>query len=1094
VTTAEYRLLGPLEVCDGDARIELGGAKQRALLALLVLNANKVVARERLIDELWGARPPATAVKSVQVYVSRLRKLLPTGALETRAPGYLLEVAPDQVDLLRFERLVAAARRVEPADASRLLREALALWRGQALAEFEEPFAKAEAGRLEHQRLAALEERLDADLALGRHAELVGELEALVAEHPHRERLRAQLMLALYRCDRQADALAAFRDARTALDELGLEPSARLRALEQEILTQHAALAPARAARRLSAKPIPLPGSLLTTSPFPFVGRELELAAIAALLGGAERGEGNLVLLSGEPGAGKTRLVRELAREAAARGATVLYGVSDPSVTVPYQPLLEWLEYLVRACDPAALAECLGEDGEALARLLPVLAVLTSRGTPAQRPESPTDRFLLQSSVVGFLRRVGELSPLVLVAEDIHWADGETLLLLGRLARAVPGTRLLVVASFRQPGEEIGRELADMLASVSRLDSTHRIGLDNLSAKDVSEFVREATDADASAELVTAIGELTDGTPLLLCELWRELVASDAIAISDAHASLARPIAELRSPERISELVDQRLSRLLPVTTMLIELAAVTGPRFELRVVAKAAGLDQPAFAAALEQAARSGIVEDLPAAAPAGRFTHELLRRAVYDRISGIRRAELHLRIGESLERNRAEVSADVVAELAHHFTLAAPLIGAARGVEYNVRAAEAAIASAAHDEAIARFSTALELGIAEPHERARVQADLGQLLFETGRVTHSTEVLAACVDAARRLADRALATRALVYLSSARLYADPAVGSAKMVDVARDAIATFEELDDVAGLAAAESLLGNALGREGRTADCHAALDRALVHADAVGNHVIRRDVIGNTVKRYHSGGKPVAEAIPRLDALRASTRNDPILDRGVRRGLAALLAMGGRFAESREHLEATAEFAEPDQTSLDLSSHWMIADAKELAGDVAGAEAALLHAFVSMREKEGGRPEGRTLRAAACLALLYCDRQRWDDAAECLKYGEEIDASEPPEGKVYAPLRLAARARVAAHGGRVAEALDLARQAVDLLAPSDWLNDYARIWLAFSEVQRAAGLHDDAQTSVAEALRLYETKGNVAAIARLQAGAAR
>src|SRR5262249_13546496 len=152
------------------------------------------------------------------------------------APGYVLTVGPEELDSARFEQLVTEARGAVPAQAARLLREALGLWRGPALAEFEEPFARVEGGRLEDLRLAALEERIEAELALGLHAELVGELETLVAEHPHRERLRVQLMLALYRCGRQADALAAFRDARAALDELGLEPSATLRELEKQIL------------------------------------------------------------------------------------------------------------------------------------------------------------------------------------------------------------------------------------------------------------------------------------------------------------------------------------------------------------------------------------------------------------------------------------------------------------------------------------------------------------------------------------------------------------------------------------------------------------------------------------------------------------------------------------------------------------------------------------------------------------------------------------------------------------------------------------------------------------------------------------------
>src|SRR4051794_33350074 len=248
--TPEFGLLGPLEVRTGDGPLALGAPKQRALLALLLLNANRVVARERLIGELWGDSPPETAAKAVQVYVSRLRKLLPAELLVTQAPGYVLRVAPESVDLRRFERLVAEAHDADPARAASLLAEALALWRGPPLAELaDEPFARIEAGRLEELRRAALEERIEADLALGRHANLIGELEALIAEHPHRERLRGQLVLALDRSGRQAEALEAYRNAGAALDELGLEPGAALRQLEQQILTQEASLEPTREPR-----------------------------------------------------------------------------------------------------------------------------------------------------------------------------------------------------------------------------------------------------------------------------------------------------------------------------------------------------------------------------------------------------------------------------------------------------------------------------------------------------------------------------------------------------------------------------------------------------------------------------------------------------------------------------------------------------------------------------------------------------------------------------------------------------------------------------------------------------------------------------
>src|SRR4051812_4881145 len=324
----EFRLLGPLEVRAGDGPLPLGGEKQRALLALLLLNANRVVSRERLIDELWGEAPPETAVSMVQVYVSRLRKVLPNGVLSTRAPGYVLAVEPTELDLARFEELVSAARDAGPDRASHLLREGLALWRGPPLAEFEqEPFARGESRRLEDLRLAAVEERIEADLALGRHADVSGELETLIGEYPHRERLRGQLMLALYRSDRQTEALAVYRDARGALDELGIEPSERLRRLEKQILTHDPALELAPGGR--PPRPVPRPGALVGAPPFPFVGRVDELSALHSLLDRAGAGEGGLVLISGEPGGGKTRLVRELALEAASRGVLVCYGASD---------------------------------------------------------------------------------------------------------------------------------------------------------------------------------------------------------------------------------------------------------------------------------------------------------------------------------------------------------------------------------------------------------------------------------------------------------------------------------------------------------------------------------------------------------------------------------------------------------------------------------------------------------------------------------------------------------------------------------------------------------------------------------------------
>lgn len=263
----EFRILGPLEVADDAGRtVPLGGARQRALLAALLLHANEVVPLDRLIDELWGESPPTSGSKALQVAVSQLRKTLGDGLLQTRPAGYLLRLEPDQLDLTRFEtlreRAHAALDSGHPAEAASALREALGLWRGPALADVAyELFARAEAERLEELRLGALEERIEADLALGRDAELVAELDALVAKHPLRERLREHLMLALYRSGRQAEALEVYRETRRMLaEELGIDPDERLQHLERAILRHDPDLqgvAPSRDPRpgRLPARP-----------------------------------------------------------------------------------------------------------------------------------------------------------------------------------------------------------------------------------------------------------------------------------------------------------------------------------------------------------------------------------------------------------------------------------------------------------------------------------------------------------------------------------------------------------------------------------------------------------------------------------------------------------------------------------------------------------------------------------------------------------------------------------------------------------------------------------------------------------------------
>jgi WD40 repeat protein/DNA-binding SARP family transcriptional activator len=321
----DFHLLGPFEVLDDDGReLSIGAGRQRALLALLVLRANELVASDRLVDELWGESAPATAHRMVLNQISALRRVLGRdGGLETRGSAYRLRIAEGERDVDRFEALLDRGRSrmdaFDPEGAAAALREALALWRGPALADLAyEPFAQTEIARLEERHMAAFEERVDAELALGRHADLVSELEGAVAEHPLRERLQAQLMLTLYRCGRQAEALDVYMRAReTLVEEIGVEPGPELRARHAAVLAQDPAL-------ELPADERELPPGLEGGSPL-LAGRDEQLGELLRCLAEAREGHGRLVLVSGPHGIGKTRLAAELAKSALQAGVGIAY-------------------------------------------------------------------------------------------------------------------------------------------------------------------------------------------------------------------------------------------------------------------------------------------------------------------------------------------------------------------------------------------------------------------------------------------------------------------------------------------------------------------------------------------------------------------------------------------------------------------------------------------------------------------------------------------------------------------------------------------------------------------------------------------------
>jgi DNA-binding CsgD family transcriptional regulator len=511
-----------------------------------------------------------------------------------------------------------------------------------------------------------------------------------------------------------------------------------------------------------------LPGSLSLESAFPFVGRSVELETLRALMPNAQ-GEGRrVVLLAGEPGSGKSRLVREFAREAANDGALVLYGACDAVVHPPYGPFVEALDHLARVTDPDELRAAIGTSGGELTRLLADLPARVGELPPPVTADPDTERHRLHTAVTDLLTGVSRNRPVLLVIEDGHWADAPTLLLLRHLARAAASARLLLLGTFRDTEGELPEALSETLADLRRSDDVVRLRLGGLSGEDVTEFVRRAAGGDAGAGaggpgLAQAIGDLTNGNAFLVCELWRALAETGIVEVAGGEINLTRPLSELGTPESVREVLSQRLARLAAPTIDLLELAATAGAEFELGVLRRAARLAEPEVLAALDEAVRSGMLEEVSSRALAYRFTHELVRRALYDRLSGIRRAELHLAVGEALADDE-ERSVRALADLAHHFAAAAPFGAPERAVEYNLLAARAATAALAFDEAAARLRTALELGIESPAERAEAYLELGTASHRAGKAPDALRAFTAAAEIARELGSAELLARAAV------------------------------------------------------------------------------------------------------------------------------------------------------------------------------------------------------------------------------------------------------------------------------------------------------------------------------------------
>ncbi len=768
----ELGFLGPFEVrIDGGAPVAVGGTRQKALLAILALHANEVVSADRLVDELWGDNAPATAAHTIQVFVSRLRAALAgaAGRLITKSPGYMLSLGADDLDVDRCERLYQeASSGLADGDARgalERLRAAELLWRGPPLADFAyEPFAQAAVARLEELRMACREELVDAELAVGQHAAVVPRLEALVREQPFRERPRAQLMLALYRSGRQADALDAFQQARrTFLDELGLEPSPALRGLEQAILNQDSSLEVRSAAptvgterdRDASTPRLPLPWTLDRTSRGAFVGRDAELTGMLEWWARAGDEPRQPALVIGEPGIGKTRLASELARATYEEGTLVLYGHCEENVTVPYQPFVEALRPYALALGRDGLEAELGPRALELARLWPELG---SSATPIHSDPEWAQAALFDA-VDAVLGSAGRRRRVLLVLDDLQWAAAGTVLLLRHLIGLVRPSRCSIVGTYRDGNLEDRSPLGQMIASLRRAEGSMRLPLHGLDETAIASLVAGSlshTDEERDQGIARALHTQTSGNPFFVRELLADIEESGSWA-----SQAPRAEGHIDVPERVRAVIFERVARLSELARRSLNVAAVAGMTFPLPIVERVVGESDPVLDA-LDEATAAGLIAD------AGRgeyaFEHALVRQTLYEALVSARRIRFHRLIGEVIETlPQAPTMND---ELAHHFAEAAADGQAPKAAAYALAAGREAAARLGYEEASTHYRRGLDAlesyGSPSDETRPELMLALADALWRTGEFDAAKRVCLEAAGLAGKAGDAELLARA--------------------------------------------------------------------------------------------------------------------------------------------------------------------------------------------------------------------------------------------------------------------------------------------------------------------------------------------
>lgn len=717
----DFHLCGELKVFRGNDDLPLRAARQgRLALAYLVLNHDRVVTRDELMERVATEPDPELLRKSLSETLSRLRRDLGSERLERLPAGAVRLRGPVHVDVLSAKEALRSGRQAlrtgDWAAAAEASQAVLTELTGEVLAGDEADWLEDVRRKIADVRVDALELRATAALRTQSWTDAVEAARAAATAAPTRESACSLLLEAHAGSGDVALATQAFHAFRRRLmDETGLTPSADLTALHDRLLEGGVHTRPTGS--------VALPPALsLGTGGAAFVGRERVLALLRARLARAREGVKEFVALCGEPGIGKTRVAGEFARGAYEEGAIVLYGRSDAEPLVPYQPFVTAIGQYVSECADGALARELGLELSELSRLIPGLARRMPELREPLAVEPEIARYRLYNAVTSVLAFIARERPVVLILDDLHWADPSTAVLLRHTVDEIADVRLLILGTFRDREACHSDELADLLAR-----AFERVPLAGLHEDEIAALVMARQGRDATKDAVSLLRRATGGNPLLLEETLRVLAEAEPSG-SDLSAPAVR---RMGLPAGAKHVIERRLAGLSAGARRVLTAASVVGVEFGVRVLAAVGDDASEPVIAAVEEAEDAGLVRDVPGTEDRYAFSHALVREALLEGQTKARRQELHHRIGEALE----SLGGVAAAELAHHFTESRDPRDAQRALRYSLEAGRRARETLAHEDAAGHFRAALELvPPGDDQRRCEVLLGLGSVQLRQG------------------------------------------------------------------------------------------------------------------------------------------------------------------------------------------------------------------------------------------------------------------------------------------------------------------------------------------------------------------------